>query len=29
LRDYADSAGRLPPSFDALIEEVFGRLGGG
>jgi capsular polysaccharide biosynthesis protein len=29
LRDYADSAGRLPPSFDALIEDVFGRLGGG
>jgi capsular polysaccharide biosynthesis protein len=27
LRDYADSAGRLPPSFDALIEDVFGRLG--
>ena len=26
LRDYADSAGRLPPSFDALIEDVFGRL---
>jgi capsular polysaccharide biosynthesis protein len=26
LRDYADSAGRLPPSFDALIDDVFGRL---
>jgi capsular polysaccharide biosynthesis protein len=26
LRDYADSAGRLPPSFDGLIEDVFGRL---
>jgi capsular polysaccharide biosynthesis protein len=29
LRDYADSAGRLPPSFDGLIEDVFGRLGRG
>lgn len=26
LRDYADSDGRLPPSFDGLIEDVFGRL---
>jgi capsular polysaccharide biosynthesis protein len=29
LRDYADSAGRLPASFDGLIEDVFGRLGRG
>lgn len=28
LRDYADSAGRLPPSFDGLIGDVFGPLGG-
>jgi hypothetical protein len=26
LRDYADASGRLPGSFDALIEEVFGTL---
>jgi capsular polysaccharide biosynthesis protein len=29
LRDYADSDGRLPASFDGLIEDVFGRLGRG
>ena len=26
LRDYADASGRLPASFDALIEDVFGVL---
>ena len=26
LRDYADVAGRLPASFDVMIEEVFGPL---
>src|SRR5207253_8234350 len=26
LRDYADASGRLPASFDSLIDEVFGAL---